>query len=214
MLDVLGGTASSRKLRLFAAACCQRVQELAGERRDLEEAGYYITALEREADGLARPSEWGEAVARVLSKQWDISDRTLDFLPADFCAFLCAIDNDPPEAALWASVNANIALSDFKQRPEADEVGGSPEARVQAPLLRCIFGNPFRPVAVESGWLTSTVAELARGIYADRAFDRLAILADALQDAGCEHPDILGHCRGGGPHVRGCWVVDLVLGKA
>ena len=84
---------------------------------------------------------------------------------------------------------------------------------VQCELLRDIFGNPFRPVAVDPEWLTSTVVALARGVYDDRAFDRLPILADALQDAGCEDADILAHCRGDGPHVRGCWVVDLMLGK-
>jgi hypothetical protein len=79
-------------------------------------------------------------------------------------------------------------------------------------LFRDIFGNPFRPVSLDPAWLTSTVVLLAKGIYDDRAFDRLPILADALQDAGCDNDDILGHCRGPGPHVRGCWVVDLVLG--
>ena len=62
-------------------------------------------------------------------------------------------------------------------------------------------------------WVTPTVRALAEGIYADRAFDRLPILADALQDAGCDDADVLAHCRGPWPHVRGCWVVDLVLGK-
>jgi hypothetical protein len=80
-------------------------------------------------------------------------------------------------------------------------------------FLRDTFGNPFRPVTLDPAWLTSTVLQLATGIYADRAFDRLPILADALQDAGCESADILAHCRGPGPHVRGCWVVDRVLGK-
>jgi hypothetical protein len=80
-------------------------------------------------------------------------------------------------------------------------------------LLRCIFGNPFRPVAVDPSWLTSDVVALAEGIYQDRAFDRMPILADALQDAGCEHEDVLNHCRQPGEHVRGCWVVDLLLGK-
>jgi biotin carboxyl carrier protein len=79
--------------------------------------------------------------------------------------------------------------------------------------LRDIFGNPFRPITPDPSWLTSTVVSLAHGIYADRAFDRLPILADALQDAGCDNADVLDHCRSDGPHVRGCWVVDLVLGK-
>jgi hypothetical protein len=81
-------------------------------------------------------------------------------------------------------------------------------------LIRDLFGNPFRPVAVDPVWRTSTVVSLAEGVYAERAFDRLPILADALQDTGCESPDVLDHCRGPGPHARGCWVVDLLLGKS
>jgi hypothetical protein len=80
-------------------------------------------------------------------------------------------------------------------------------------LVRCLFGNPFRPVALGGTWLTSTVTNLAQAIYDDHAFDRLPILADALEDAGCTDEDILAHCRGGGEHCRGCWVVDLLLGK-
>jgi hypothetical protein len=80
-------------------------------------------------------------------------------------------------------------------------------------LVRDIFGNPFRLVAFDPRWRTSDAVGLARGIYEDRAFDRLPLLADALMDAGCDNSEILDHCRGEGPHVRGCWVVDLVLGK-
>jgi hypothetical protein len=83
----------------------------------------------------------------------------------------------------------------------------------QAPLLRDIFGNPFRPVVFDPRWRTSDVVGLARAIYDDRSFERMPILADALMDAGCENEKIIGHCRGDGPHVRGCWVVDLILGK-
>jgi hypothetical protein len=87
--------------------------------------------------------------------------------------------------------------------------------REQAALLRDIFGNPFRPVTLNPAWLTSDVLALARGIYDDRAFDRMPILADALQDAGCDNDDVLTHCRDAAlAHVRGCWVVDLVLGKS
>jgi hypothetical protein len=80
-------------------------------------------------------------------------------------------------------------------------------------LIRDVIGNPFRPVALDPAWRTEAVVALAAGIYADRAFERLPVLADALDDTGCDHADILNHCRGGGPHVRGCWVVDLLLGK-
>jgi hypothetical protein len=80
-------------------------------------------------------------------------------------------------------------------------------------LLREVFGNPFSPIAVDPTWLTPTVLDLARKAYEDRAFDRLPILADALEDAGCENPSLLTHLRGPGPHVKGCWAVDLVLAK-
>jgi hypothetical protein len=80
--------------------------------------------------------------------------------------------------------------------------------------LRCILGNPFRPVTFLNSWRSETAVALASAIYAERAFDRLPILADALQEAGCDHADVLEHCRHSGPHARGCWVVDGVLGKS
>jgi hypothetical protein len=87
------------------------------------------------------------------------------------------------------------------------------ENQAQACLVRDILGNPFRPVRVDPVWQTGTVVSLAQAIYDERAFDRLPILADALEDAGCTNADILNHCRQPGEHVRGCWVVDLLLGK-
>jgi hypothetical protein len=86
-------------------------------------------------------------------------------------------------------------------------------ARQRLHIPRDIFGNPFRPDAVEPSWRTAAAVDLAQGIYDERAFDRLPVLADALEDAGCANPDVLGHCRGAGPHARGCGVVDAVLGK-
>jgi hypothetical protein len=82
-------------------------------------------------------------------------------------------------------------------------------------VLREMFGPlPFRAIPVDSSWLTAAVTVFADSIYQERAFDRLPILADALEEAGCTNADILAHCRGPGPHVRGCWVVDLLLGKS
>ena len=82
-----------------------------------------------------------------------------------------------------------------------------------AGLLRDIFGNPFRSVTLDPTWRTSTVVALANSIYEERAFEHMPILADALEDAGCTSADILNHCREPGEHVRGRWVVDLLLGK-
>lgn len=102
-------------------------------------------------------------------------------------------------------------------RAAAAETARQTEAGSQCDLLRCIFGNPFRPptspppVALTRN--NSPVFKLAQAIYNERAFDRLPILADALEDAGCQDADILGHCRHPGPHVRGCWVVDTLTGR-
>jgi hypothetical protein len=84
---------------------------------------------------------------------------------------------------------------------------------VQAPLVRCIFGNPFHPVTFNPSWLTPAVTSVAESIYLEGAFHRLPILADALEDAGCDQQDMLAHCRGPGPHDKGCWVIDLLLHK-
>jgi hypothetical protein len=83
----------------------------------------------------------------------------------------------------------------------------------QTHLLRDIVRNPFRPFTIDAAWRTSNVLALATGMYNDRAFERMPILADGLEDAGCDNADILNHCRQPGEHIRGCWVVDLVLGK-
>ncbi|MCE9560578.1 MAG: hypothetical protein K8U57_00855 [Planctomycetes bacterium] len=80
--------------------------------------------------------------------------------------------------------------------------------------MREIFGNPFQPVSFSSEWRTSTVLALAQQMYDSRDFTAMPILADALQDAGCEIEAILHHCRSEQPHCRGCWVVDLVLGRS
>jgi hypothetical protein len=88
------------------------------------------------------------------------------------------------------------------------------QARILADLLREIAGgDPFHPMTADPAWPTPTVKQLAEAIYGERAFDRLPILADALEDAGCDNADILNHCRQPGEHARGCWVVDLLLGK-
>jgi hypothetical protein len=91
----------------------------------------------------------------------------------------------------------------------------SAEPLAWRPLLYDVFGNPFRPVTFDPEWRTDTAVALARQMYESREFSAMPILADALQDAGCDNTDILAHCRDeGATHVRGCWVVDLVLGLA
>jgi hypothetical protein len=106
----------------------------------------------------------------------------------------------PPTPERWVEM--------VTERPDP-----SPARHVQAAIVRDIFGNPFRPVAFDPRWRTADVLGLAHGIYDGRAFDRMPLLADALMDAGCADEQVIGHCRSEGPHVRGCWVVDLILSK-
>jgi hypothetical protein len=87
------------------------------------------------------------------------------------------------------------------------------ESAAHCDIIRDIFGNPFRPVTFAPTWRTTDAVGVARSMYDSRDFAAMPILADALEDAGCDSADVLAHCRGDGPHVRGCWVVDLVLGK-
>lgn len=81
-----------------------------------------------------------------------------------------------------------------------------------AALIRDIYGNPFRPVTFNRAWRSETVVTLAKGMYAENRLENIKALGLALQAAGCEHPDVLATCRADGPHVRGNWVVDLILG--
>jgi hypothetical protein len=87
------------------------------------------------------------------------------------------------------------------------------ELEAQGAILHCIFGNPFVFITVNSLWITPAVLSLATTIYGERDFKRMLELADALKQAGCPSAEILEHCRNDGDHVRGCWVIDLVLGK-
>ena len=118
--------------------------------------------------------------------------------------------------ALWTSKEHRFSETQWLR--DAEEVESLPEflsafgieQAHQANFLRDIFGNPFRPVSFSPRWRTDISLALAHQMYKSRNFDAMPILADALQDAGCDSDDILAHCRGPGPHVRGCWVVDLV----
>jgi hypothetical protein len=122
----------------------------------------------------------------------------------------------PGEYAAQATFRVLSHLAHAAALPERENnfrVAMDREFAAQVELLRDVVGNPFTPVAFDPAWRTDTAVSLARQMYDAREFSAMPILADALQDAGCENEDVLTHCRGPGPHVRGCWVVDGVLGK-
>jgi hypothetical protein len=188
--------ASPRKLRLFPCGCCRhRWHLLPGDFRRAVELS------EEFADGRATRKAL-QAAAAVPFRAWRGWKGEA---------------GDPPFGGALAAYLAARPLRDNSRymEPEAvlRDMFGPGEGEAATRLIRCVFGNPFRPVTSEPSWLTTAVVALARQMYESRDFSAMPILADALQDAGCENADVLGHCRGGGPHVRGCWVVDLLLGK-
>jgi hypothetical protein len=219
LMRVFRANPSRRKFRLFTCACCRRVWA-SGQITPESRAVHAVDLAERVADGLASDEDRRERV-RAINAELGTgpipSDSTTMALAAlgvgtlrlgrSVAGFASHLITQHAEAAWVRDV-------DSPERREAGRAAALVEGQAQAGLIRDIFGNPFRAVALDPSWLTSTVVSLAEGIYADRAFDRLPILADALQDAGCEVAEVLDHCRGPGPHARGCWVVDLVLGKA
>ena len=92
-----------------------------------------------------------------------------------------------------------------------DALTDNSEPALQAEIVRDVFGNPFCPAMLDRTWATTEVTALARTIYEEQAFARMPELAEALSQAGCHSNDILRHCRDPGPHVRGCWLLDLLL---
>ena len=232
MLRFLGGRVSERKLRLFACACCRRwgtwlpriahdaleLAEISGEgveqrhevRRIDRELANEIRRLNRNGD----PIDPADPTATIL---WAVRKALGPMQPHDVRSFLDTASGLLLSLNWWFRVNRpddvrNAGPSVYQTSKEAREG----ESRVVAALLREVVGNPFRPLVLNPAWLVSggvAVRKLAETIYQGQTFGDLPILADALEDAGCDNADILGHLRASGPHVRGCWPVDLLLGR-
>jgi hypothetical protein len=235
MLDFLRGKASARKLRLFACACCRTVWFSISE--VFREA---IRVGEEHADGRATDAELGAAVSaahRVRRGRNNLERAVYDAARSSGNALVMAqriavvaqriaqvvaraAAPNPSHTAESRVVNGQVVTEEIP--PNADRLVWNAtyasQLRLESSLLRDSVGSlPFRPINLEVEvltWKDGTVVKLAQGIYNDRAFDGLPILADALEEARCTDPAMLDHCRGPGPHVRGCWVVDLLLGKS
>jgi hypothetical protein len=205
MLLFLDNRRSSRKFRLFAVACCRRIWSLMPEQRSRQ----IVEVAERYADDVADSEDLEEA--------WDAASVDLDGVDnATEAAAYAAVDTDEEAAACSAAdfaADAADEVSFFSPLPRERcwGTGGVAERAAQAELLRCIFGNPFRPVDLSPSWVTPAVTGLADTIYQERAFDLLPVLADALEEAGCDNAEILHHSRSKTSHARGCWIVDLLL---
>jgi hypothetical protein len=203
MLEFLrdsGVPVEERKLRLFAAACCRRVWHLLDA-----DARAAVATSERFADGLAGEAELKAAVWANCCSNSDVraavdSAAVGAWRPA--VALLARLGGPPPGSA----------------RAPVDPTGPAPDRaaqeRVQADLLRCVFGpRPLGRKAAAAAWQTETVLALARHAYEARDFRGLPMLADAREEAGCDDQEFLGHLRGGGPHSGGCFVLDALLGR-
>jgi hypothetical protein len=239
MLAFLGPRASDRKHRPHLCAGCRQMWHMLyddGSRMAVEVAERYAdgNATERDlkdADWHAEPAGWMQFLdtpsLRFFGPEQTLPPeirRLVDMGVLTEEAYRSGaerIEVADPEALSRVGLAASLAERCISFGFELDgwvyrHLGQEWVGHVGWPggsLIRDLFANPFRPVAFDPRWRTSDVVGLARAIYDDRAFDRLPILADALMDAGCDDEQILAHCRSDGPHVRGCWVVDLVLGK-
>lgn len=209
MLGFLRDRASERKLRLLAVAACCEIWDRLTDGRSREA----VVVAEMFADGLAGDAD----LLRVCHAAHDASTAAHAQSASVGAAASAAARASHPEIRRHiASDGGPVAMS--LHRAKANR-----RAQI-CRMIRCIFGPlPFRPLVIDPVCSTPTINSLAATIYNDRevwnnpasrsSFDRLPILANALEEVGCTSADILNHCRSESPHVRGCWVIDLLLGK-
>jgi hypothetical protein len=209
MLEWLCRSASDRKMRLFACACARRIWAAVEECRG-SAIFSAVTLTEAFVDGKATGRDLATARANLCGV-------------GEYSPFSCAlnagsatIEMEALKAALGASNQSVMGFAMLAREEQRRAAIAAQQAELlrQTAVVRDIFGNPFRPVKFDAAWRTSTAVALAQQMYEARDFSAMPILADALQDAGCDVDDVLNHCRDEKQlHVRGCWVVDYVLGK-
>jgi hypothetical protein len=196
---------SERRMRLVGCACCRRLWKWMTDTRSQQA----VEGVERYVDKQLSITEL-HGLRDAARKAWEAA-------PYD----MAKKSNAPAAAAATATyvssphIDINVLSNTMGAAIEAfpKKARQVVEQRYQSILLRDIFGNPFRPITLAPTWQTDAAVSVAKQMYESRDFSAMPILADALQDAGCDNDDILSHCRQPGEHVRGCWVVDLVLGK-
>jgi hypothetical protein len=212
MLNHVVARLSDRKLRLFAVACCRHIWHLLPDERSRAA----IEMAERYAEGLVDQRERTAARGDALGASGHASK-------AGWAAYWAASRNLPEsittvcDAAVGAVMRAAArAAGSGTAQVAAWDAAHAAGNRQQAQSLREIVGNPFLPIAISPSWLSwgdGLVASMARQIYQEQDFTDLPILADALEEAGCDEGELLAHFRRGPTHLRGCWALDLLLGK-
>jgi hypothetical protein len=206
--------------RLVEGHATREEQESALARAEVALAEIVAARAARPAATPVPDNEVGEIRAARAALCAARADYEYESFP-NTASFASAIVQLTVSAAVWSSAVA-ATRPDGSSLPaitwqDAYTRAHATHARLVGVLLLDIFGNPFRaPPVVNREPFRSRIArarQLAEAIYEERAFHWSRRLADALEDAGCSDGDLLGHLRSPGPHVRGCWAVDLVLGK-
>jgi hypothetical protein len=227
MLDFLEGKATDRKFMLFSAACLRRAWDLLVDERSRR----LLLTTERFVDGSATSEEACQAydIFYDAYKNDELEDRTGGHIHG---AVECSAHSGAAAAmqVAWKVADSLAYVATTPWRPTIP-VGGTFPAELEQPhkkawtaaerseraaqrrLVDEIFGNPFRPASLDPGWLTPSVLQLAQTIYEEPRFEAVPELGRALEKAGCADPSVLDHCFEPGPHVRGCWVIDRILGK-
>ena len=210
MLEFLRGKASDRKLRLFAIACFRRMRVLLEPDTPCWQ---FLEVAEQYADGLLSRKAIVQAESALGSKRHRPARAAV--ANAFGATNLKADSFQVARAAARSALNFAGRVPGKASSPTTRAPVREVEKAHQLQLLRDLVGNPFRSVTFSREWGAATPPlRLARQMYESRDFSAMPILADALQDAGCNHDAMLNHCRDTSlPHVRGCWVVDLVLEK-
>ena len=222
LLRRVAGKVPARKLRLVACAAWH----LVGHHAENPGVAEWVTTAEQFADGCVEVNEIEaaerQAAGVVTGVEWWRTNAGQAALVAAASAVIADFATGADRCVAWVVECATRAAPDGQKQAAAART-----RRQVCHLIREVVGNPFRPWAVVPDWLGGGVVQpdgrtvrvgdvarrLAEGIQADQAFDRLPILADALEEGGVTDPELLTHCRGGAGHVRGCWAVDVVLGK-
>jgi hypothetical protein len=186
--------ASERKLRLLACACCRLVHQ---QRLIALGAIHVVDGAEASADGEAVLGEISRVAYEIYNKQ--------PFVPGSPDGN--ALGMMMATAHRSAGIGARGTSSESIRKQYRDQI---------CRRFFCIFGDPFRQASGDATWIAwnnGTVLNIAKAIYDQQSFRDMPILADALEEAGCIDREILQHCRQQEEHVRGCWVVDIILGK-
>lgn len=201
MLEGIEHEGSDRKFRLLGCGCCRLAPRLLTDNRSLRA----VEVAEQYADGQVTEQKLAETTIPAFRASMD----------GGSSAAVCFLTAGDGFEASRRVLEERLEVEGPQMVFEFWLWGKQRRRRAfYASLVRDIFGNPFRPAAFLPDWRTDTAKPLARQMYESREFSAMPILADALQDAGCDNYDILSHCRdANATHVRGCWVVDLVLGK-